>query len=58
MSECNHKYIHFDTSKRSEHDGSPYQLHWIRVDKFFCEKCLDTKDVKKEGWDRDKPDWY
>lgn len=32
---------------------------WKRIDRFYCEKCLDIKEKVRtaEGYE-DKPDWF
>lgn len=52
-----HKYIHMETVKKQERSG-PYQTHWLKIDRLFCEKCGETKQVRTEEYDRDKPEWY
>lgn len=53
---CEHKFVHFETFKSRE--SGIYQTGWKRVDRFFCEKCLEYKDVEQMEWSRDKPIWY
>jgi hypothetical protein len=54
---CEHKFVHFDTLKSKDYSGH-YHIYWKRVDKFFCEKCLEYKDKITDGYSRDKPEWY
>lgn len=54
--DCDHKFSHVRTAKWTE-DGS-YQTRFVRVDTFFCERCLKCREVKKEEYSRDTPDWY
>jgi hypothetical protein len=62
MSQCEHQYVYFETVKqqgsRASFGMSPAK-QWKRIDRFYCEKCLDYKDkiVTAEGWE-EKPDWY
>lgn len=39
--------------------GMSPAVDWKRTDRFFCEKCLEYKDVTKtaDGWE-EKPDWW
>lgn len=53
---CEHKFVHFDTLKSKE--NSTYQIGWKRIDRFFCEKCLEYKDKEQKEWSRDRPEWY
>jgi len=57
MKKCDHKFVHLDTNTWTDTSGA-YQIGWFRIDRFFCEKCLEEKSVKKEEWARDKPEWY
>lgn len=54
---CDHKYIHLDTKKHKDDRvfGAP---EWNRIDKFYCEKCLNEERKHKYecGWS--KPEWY
>lgn len=62
---CNHKFVHLDTKRNHNHDGICY-THYVRIDTFFCEKCLTYENKKQEFWSKDrelwlrgkKPDWY
>lgn len=54
---CEHKFIHMETVKKQSRSG-PYQTHWLKIDRLFCEKCGETKQVRTEEYDRDKPEWY
>ena len=53
---CEHKWVYMDPKKYSKYNG--YVSTFTRIDKFYCEKCLEIKDIKKEGYDRDTPEWY
>ena len=52
-----HKFVHLRTAKWIGNDGG-YSTQFIRVDTFFCERCLDQKEVRKETYSRDTPEWY
>lgn len=54
--DCEHKFVFMDSSKKME--SGTYQTHWIKVDRFFCEKCLHYETVKTSEWDRDPPEWW
>jgi hypothetical protein len=58
VSECEHRYEHLDTSRWHDSGGAVYQIQWVRTDRFFCTRCLDIREVRKEEWSREKPDWY
>lgn len=53
---CEHKFVHLETIKK--YDSGGYQTRWICIDRFFCEKCLCEKEIKKEEYNREKPEWY
>ncbi len=52
-----HKFIHMETIKRDS-PPKPYQKHWLKIDRLFCEKCGEIKQVRTEEYNRDKPEWY
>ena len=56
MEKCEHKFVFLETIKFQE--KSTYQIGWNRIDKYFCEKCLEYKDKQIKEWSRDKPEWY
>ena len=41
---CEHKWVWRNASKRNDRGGG-YNTHFIRVDYYFCEKCLEQKEV-------------
>lgn len=61
---CDHRYTHIDTEKKCEVIAvtfNEFALQWRMRDRFFCEKCLHTKEIvnKHDGYDsKDKPEWY
>lgn len=62
MPPCSHKYVHLETIKQKGERASiglNYGKQWIRIDRFFCEKCLNIKEIKKtaENWEN-RPDWW
>lgn len=54
---CEHDWAYQLTSKSCIDDGG-YQLKWTRVDRYFCRKCLEQKDVQKTEYSRECPEWY
>ena len=44
---CTHKYVHLQHVSFVE-NVSYERTRFVSVDKFFCEKCLEAKEVKKE----------
>jgi len=54
--ECEHKFIYRDTARSDAYEG--FNSHYLRVDYFFCEKCLKITESKQETRSRDCPPWY
>ena len=63
MSEqCEHEYKHMETVKvvgQRPSIGIDYGRQWKRVDRFYCSKCLETKEKIQtaEGWE-ERPKWF
>jgi len=55
---CIHKFVFLETSKNREQYTHGYCSNWVRTDRFYCEKCLETKEIKKQESCIDKPEWY
>jgi hypothetical protein len=55
---CEHKYVHYDCKKTNKYLVTIGMTEWTRIDYFFCEKCLDEKEKRKQETSRDKPEWY
>lgn len=57
--QCKHKWIFMESVCRTKkHD---YYVEYIRTDLFFCEKCLEQKQVQRNSdqtFDKPAPDWY
>lgn len=54
---CDHKFIFLRTAKWIESTGG-YNTQFVRVDTFFCEKCLKQEEKRQEDYKRDTPSWY
>jgi hypothetical protein len=54
---CEHKWTFIETKTKTKSDGG-YNVQWIRVDRFFCEKCLEPRDVIQQDWSREAPHWW
>jgi hypothetical protein len=58
---CEHKFVHLQNVSYWEEYG--YRGHrFVSTDYFFCEKCLERKETKKEytcnqGEFEIRPDW-
>jgi hypothetical protein len=55
---CNHKWIHLDTNKTIEDHYPSWCKTYKKIDRFYCENCLETKEIIKKECTMDKPDWY
>lgn len=54
---CVHSFVHLSTAYWVGNGGG-YSTQYHRLDMFFCSKCLEQKEVKREEWSRETPDWY
>ena len=56
---CDHKWQHFET-RHLLIDNYPGSNQFKRIDRFFCEKCCEIKEVVKTCMDyEDKnPEWF
>lgn len=55
-SQCKHRFVHFSTKNMSS--KGEYQTRYTRIDLFFCIKCLEQREVKKEEASREAPSWW
>jgi hypothetical protein len=55
--QCDHKYVHLETSRWHD-SGGGYQTRWVRIDRFFCERCLKTRELRRDEYSREQPEWY
>lgn len=57
MSECKHNYEHLDTQYLyySRTFGNPT---YKRIDRFYCTKCCDLKEIVKEETNCYIPEWF
>lgn len=53
---CNHLFRYLETRKHQESNGSTGT--WTKIDRFYCEKCLEIKVIKQKEDSRERPDWY
>jgi hypothetical protein len=51
------RWVFLRTAKWVDDSGG-YQSRFLRVDTFYCDGCLEQKEVKREEYSRDTPDWY
>lgn len=51
MSEHTHKFVHL-TRESYKQDCGRYATKYVRIDYFYCEECLEEKEIKKRGSSR------
>jgi hypothetical protein len=56
MENCEHKFVHLETIKKDKYDRDC--VSYLRIDRFYCEKCLEQKEIRKEELRRERPEWY
>lgn len=56
QTQCQHVWRHLETVRWT--DFGNYNSHFHRVDRYFCEKCLETHEKKQDEFSRDTPEWY
>lgn len=61
MTDCKHEYNHLRTDEYYQSTGR-YSWKYVSVNTYFCIRCLDEKEVKKEHSCGDHelwklPDW-
>ena len=56
---CEHKWI-FQRSDFSQERAGYSNYHFKRIDTYFCEKCLEVKEIigKEESYLEKKPYWF
>lgn len=55
---CNHKFVHMETVKKEGHPLCK-TLEWKRIDRFYCEKCLEIRSIVKTALgNQGKPEWF
>lgn len=57
---CEHKWVFQNSVYSFEYGRSPSdQDHYKRIDNYYCEKCLEFKEVvAKDEWSRERPYWW
>lgn len=53
---CEHSYVHLETIRYTEAGG--YSTKYVRVDRYYCQRCLDTKEFRRSDYEREIPEWY
>jgi hypothetical protein len=54
---CKHNFVFLRTSKWTDYSGN-YNTGYFRIDYYYCNHCLEYKEVKRSDYCRDTPDWY
>jgi hypothetical protein len=54
---CDHRFVLLDSRLKTV-SSAAYQIHWMRTDTFFCERCLEQREVVKDEYSRDAPKWW
>ena len=56
---CEHKWTHFET-RYLLIDNYPASNQFKRIDRFFCEKCCEVKEIVKScmDWEDRSPEWF
>lgn len=57
---CQHEYVHLDTTKKAGSNGwgEGYNIKYVRIDRFYCKKCLKEEVKVKEECSREPPSWW
>lgn len=53
---CQHDFVYLRSSKSRKDCG--YQDLFTRIDYFYCRKCLEYREKKREEGSRGEPDFY
>jgi len=53
-----HKWIYMETTYARPRESGNRVYCYKRVDRFFCETCLEQNEVKREEHLDSRPDWY
>ena len=53
-----HKWVHLETTYARPRESGNRVYCYKRVDRFFCETCLEQDEVKREEHLDSRPDWY
>ena len=59
---CNHNFKFLETIKHKYAEDYYYgcwHYKFLRIDKYYCTKCLEQKEIKKSSCDCSSvPEWY
>lgn len=54
---CEHRWVFIESHYKADSSGG-YNICYSRLDRFYCEKCLEQKEVTKREHSREKPEWF
>ena len=55
---CSHKWVYMQTVRQQGYTGHGAK-NWKRIDRFYCEKCLEINDIVKSAPAyEEKPEWF
>ena len=57
---CEHEWVFQESVYHFEHGRGPSgQDRYQRIDTYYCNKCLETKEkITKDEWSRERPCWW
>ncbi len=53
---CKHRYVLLRSARWTEDSG--YNTRFRRLDVFYCESCLEQKEIPRDEYSRETPNWY
>lgn len=54
---CKHEYAYQESVRTNEPEGA-WNIHWKKVNIYYCIHCLEQKHTTDQDWSREKPSWY
>jgi len=61
INECDHEFVYMESIKTEKPVSYSYCIELKKVDRFFCKKCLQQRDiVHQKDFNRgnEYPDWW
>ncbi|MED3717340.1 hypothetical protein P4518_08090 [Geobacillus thermodenitrificans] len=55
---CLHQYDHLETKKQVLEGADGSDPMWMRVDLFYCQRCLWIKERVLKSHSKEQPTWY
>lgn len=56
--ECKHKWVFRESIYNSDCTTHVYSTKYIKIDYYYCEKCLEEKQKEKHEYCREMPIWF